>query len=75
MTTLQLAGILAETLAEVGEAPSGVCYAGVMAHASLAEYEIALGALIRAGLVVQEPSHMLKATSRLIEAVRGAVQS
>jgi hypothetical protein len=58
---IALVGVLAETIRESGAAPSGVLYAGVMAHGcSLGVYEKAITVLKGAGLVEEMPAHLLR---------------
>jgi len=51
---LNTVAALAEAIRGLGSVPSGVLYAHVMSHMSLAGYESAIGVLKRAGLVSEE---------------------
>ena len=61
-----LFNVVAATLAEVGEAPEGILYAGLMhADITLADYERIRAVLVGLGLVTVEPGPVLKATAKL----------
>lgn len=60
------ANAVAETLAEAGEAPEGILYAGLMTKGgSLAEFEAVKTFLLVAGLAEEAPGPVLVATPRL----------
>ena len=51
---------VAETIREVGEAPSGTIYAALMSHGcTMSQYEAIIGTLTRAGLVRETSAHLL----------------
>lgn len=61
------ANAVAETLAEVGEAPEGILYAGLMAKGGeLNEFYAVKTFLLVAGLATEAPGSMLVATPRLL---------
>lgn len=51
--------VVAETIRELKEVPSGVLYANLMGHLSLADYTKIVGILKRSNLV-EEKSHVLR---------------
>jgi len=55
----EVAIAIAGAIKELGSVPSGHLYARLMDQMSLATYEKIVGALIGAGLVRKEPSHLL----------------
>lgn len=60
------ANAVAETLAEVGEAPEGILYAGLMTKGgSLQEFHAIKTFLLDAGLAEEAPGPVLVATQRL----------
>lgn len=66
-----LLNIVASTLAEAGEAPEGILYAGLMhAGITIGDYENIREMLVALGLATMEPGPMLKATAKLTEAYR-----
>jgi len=53
---------IAEAIQTLGEVPSGHLYARVMGHMDIHAYERIIATLIKAGLVVQDRSYMLRWT-------------
>ena len=69
------ANAIAETLAEVGEAPEGILYAGLMTKGgTLAEFEAVKTFLLVAGLAKEAPGPMLVATPRLLHLYKAAME-
>lgn len=60
--------VIAETVRELGEVPSGHLYAGLMGKVSYYEYERCLGILIHAGLISRSGHHLLTWAGPLIPA-------
>lgn len=61
------ANAIAETLAEVGAAPEGILYAGIMTKGGcMEEFQAVKTWLIVAGLATEAPGPVLVATPRLI---------
>lgn len=59
MNLVQIAVACAETIREAGSVPSGVLYAGLMAHGvTMTQYEAIVATLLRTGLV-EQASHVL----------------
>jgi hypothetical protein len=59
-TMLRVAMIVAETIRELGEVPSGHLYAQLMGHMSLECYESIILGLTGAKLVKRDGSHLLR---------------
>lgn len=55
---LNIARVVAETVREVGEAPSGPIYAALMGVVSLSEYEAVVSMLVRAKVIAKR-GHLL----------------
>ena len=69
-----LFNIVASTLAEAGEAPEGILYAGLMhAGINLADYERIRAVLVGLDLATVEPGPVLKATAKLMNTYRLAL--
>lgn len=51
---------IAETIRELKEVPSGILYANVMGHMSFDVYQRVIEVLTNAGLVAQQPNHLLR---------------
>ena len=69
---VKIATILLETIQEAttdgvfNGAPSGHCYAGLMSHINIDEYQFILNALKRAELI-EEHNHLLTCTKKGLE--------
>jgi hypothetical protein len=55
---LNIARVVAETVRECGEAPSGTLYAGLMGVTTLEEYEAVIAMLVRTGIIAKR-GHLL----------------
>lgn len=58
--TFEILTILAQTIREAGEIPSGLLYTLLMSHVSLDAYEWMLARLIGAGVVERTSQHVLR---------------
>jgi hypothetical protein len=61
---LAVAKAVAEAIRELGSVPAGHLYAVLMARMSLETFEKIVGALVGAGLVRRDGSHLLTWTGR-----------
>ena len=69
------ANAIAETLAEVGEAPECILYAGLMTKGgSLGEFQAVKTFLLVVGLAIEAPGSMLVATARLQHLYKAAME-
>lgn len=51
--------VVAECIRDLGSVPSGHLYAQLMGHFTLQQYESVVGALVGAGVVRRDASHVL----------------
>lgn len=67
MSIRDICNIIAATVHDMGStgAPSGILYSGLLGRCGHSDYVKAVGICIRAGLITQDGSHVLRATPKL----------